>query len=278
MSDILSNDELNALAAEYVLGTLDSEERKGAAALLEVDYAFRGVVRIWERRLSELHLMVEPVEPDGAVWERIRQKVGNVARTQAPDLAGPPPEPETMSAELQPGASGPESGQVELGQAESGQVEPSQVEPGQVEPGQVEPGEPKPAKAESTEPKPPEDAVASVAESEARAVSLVPDDQLAPVVAPAPLPPLPPPRPPRTVRSRDVAAPAPIRTTGRGWKISTFVTTVVALGLVALIGAWRYFPDRLPEPLRANTLLKLPEPPPPPLPPPRREPPPSFDE
>ena len=39
MPDVLSNDELNALAAEYVLGTLDYEERKGASALLEVDHA-----------------------------------------------------------------------------------------------------------------------------------------------------------------------------------------------------------------------------------------------
>ena len=68
MSDVLNNDELNALAAEYVLGTLDFEERKGATSLLDVDHGFRGLVRIWERRFGELHLMVEPVEPDPKVW------------------------------------------------------------------------------------------------------------------------------------------------------------------------------------------------------------------
>ena len=36
MPDVVTNEELNALAAEYVLGTLDYEERKGASALLEV--------------------------------------------------------------------------------------------------------------------------------------------------------------------------------------------------------------------------------------------------
>ncbi len=79
MPDVVSNDELNALAAEYVLGTLDYEERKGASALLEVDATFRGIVRIWERRFGELHLMVELVEPDQQLWmARIRPKVPGI--------------------------------------------------------------------------------------------------------------------------------------------------------------------------------------------------------
>ena len=78
MSDVVSNDELNALAAEYVLGTLDYEERKGATALLEVDPTFRGIVRIWERRFGELHLMVEAVEPDPQIWARIKPKMAGV--------------------------------------------------------------------------------------------------------------------------------------------------------------------------------------------------------
>ena len=78
MSDVVSNDELNALAAEYVLGTLDYEERKGASALLEVDPTFRGIVRIWERRFGDLHLMVEAVEPDPQLWVRIKPKMAGV--------------------------------------------------------------------------------------------------------------------------------------------------------------------------------------------------------
>ncbi|HZO47204.1 MAG TPA: hypothetical protein VFB68_15020 [Xanthobacteraceae bacterium] len=78
MSDVVSNDELNALAAEYVLGTLDYEERKGANALLEVDPTFRGIVRIWERRFGDLHLMVESVEPDPQLWVRIKPKMGGI--------------------------------------------------------------------------------------------------------------------------------------------------------------------------------------------------------
>src|SRR5215470_9388334 len=85
MSGILNEDDLSALAAEYVIGTLDPDERERANALLDVDEGFRALVRTWERRLGELHLMVEPVEPDGLVWDRIRDRLG--VRTPTP----PPP-------------------------------------------------------------------------------------------------------------------------------------------------------------------------------------------
>src|SRR5882757_7873430 len=88
MPDILSDDDLSPLAAEYVLGTLDSDERTRANVLLDVDHQFRGMVRIWERRLGELHLMVEPVEPDAKIYERIKGKLKNVA---APAVVAPPP-------------------------------------------------------------------------------------------------------------------------------------------------------------------------------------------
>jgi hypothetical protein len=87
MSDVVSNDDLNALAAEYVLGTLDYEERKGAAALLEVDPAFRDIVHIWERRFGDLHLMVEAVDPEPELWARIKPKIAGIE--QVP-LAIPP--------------------------------------------------------------------------------------------------------------------------------------------------------------------------------------------
>ena len=68
-------DYMDALAAEYVLGTLDVEERTQARSLLEADEAFAAKVRLWERRFGDLHLMVEPVEPDSAIWARIRAKM-----------------------------------------------------------------------------------------------------------------------------------------------------------------------------------------------------------
>jgi len=83
MSDVMNEDDLSALAAEYVIGTLDSDERARANALLDVEEGFRALVRAWERRLGELHLMVEPVEPDGQIWDRIRDRVVG-GRTPAP--------------------------------------------------------------------------------------------------------------------------------------------------------------------------------------------------
>src|SRR6267378_5321051 len=84
MSQIVSGNT-DALAAEYVLGTLDPEERTQARALLEIDQEFVAKVRLWERRLGELHLMVEPVEPDGEIWHRIKSKMPE----PKPEVAAP---------------------------------------------------------------------------------------------------------------------------------------------------------------------------------------------
>lgn len=73
------DDELDTLAAEYVLGTLSAEERAHAETLLEIDAAFVNMVRQWERRLGELNVMVEAVEPPPEVWQRIKAGIGGAA-------------------------------------------------------------------------------------------------------------------------------------------------------------------------------------------------------
>jgi anti-sigma-K factor RskA len=86
----------DALAAEYVLGTLSSDEREHAEALRDIDPGFAESVRLWERRLGELNVMVEAVEPPPAVWEKISAEIGDVAPpdTTSSTLAaiGPPGE------------------------------------------------------------------------------------------------------------------------------------------------------------------------------------------
>ena len=47
-------DEIEALAGEYVLGTLDADERRAAEARLAADPSFRTAVAGWERRLQPL--------------------------------------------------------------------------------------------------------------------------------------------------------------------------------------------------------------------------------
>jgi anti-sigma-K factor RskA len=59
-----------ALAAEYALGTLDADERALVETMMIVDHGFMEVVEAWDRKLSPLHQMVAPVEPDGATAGR----------------------------------------------------------------------------------------------------------------------------------------------------------------------------------------------------------------
>ena len=105
------DDAQDALAAEYVLGTLSADEREHAEALLTLDPGFAASVRMWERRLGELNVMVEAVEPPPELWDKIKAELGapepaSEAAPAAPVLtaAEPPVEtpPETAPAESPP--------------------------------------------------------------------------------------------------------------------------------------------------------------------------------
>lgn len=74
------DDDRDALAAEYVLGTLSADERDQAEALLLIDPGFAEIVRAWERRLGELNVMVEAVEPPPEIWERIKTDIDGAER------------------------------------------------------------------------------------------------------------------------------------------------------------------------------------------------------
>lgn len=65
-------------AAEFVLGTLDAEERREASRLAATDAGFAGAVRAWEGRLNALTeglADAEPVEPPSVVWPAIRARL-----------------------------------------------------------------------------------------------------------------------------------------------------------------------------------------------------------
>jgi hypothetical protein len=120
MSDVVSGGDIDAIAAEYVLGTLDADERAHAQSLLSADEAFLAKVKVWERRFGELHLMVEPVEPDRQIWERIKGKMPEVGpdpdRKHPEPTAGEPGQPaasvaasEIPMASLEPPVAGPEA-------------------------------------------------------------------------------------------------------------------------------------------------------------------------
>src|ERR1700683_3026656 len=105
------DDAQDALAAEYVLGTLSADEREHAEALLTLDPGFAASVRMGGRRLGELNVMVEAVEPPPELWDKIKSELGAVepaseAPPAAPVLATPEPpvetSPETPPAESPP--------------------------------------------------------------------------------------------------------------------------------------------------------------------------------
>ena len=97
------DEDRDGLAAEYVLGTLEAEERAQADALMLEDPAFAAVVRQWERRLGELNVLVAPVDPPAPVWDRIKASLADAPPGEPirlPDLPPPVPEPQGPSAEI----------------------------------------------------------------------------------------------------------------------------------------------------------------------------------
>jgi anti-sigma-K factor RskA len=84
------------LAAEYVLGTLDVEERGQVVTMMSVDADYRALVERWEQKLGELTAMVGSVEPPAGLWERIKAAAwGTTPQLPLvlPELPPPPPEP-----------------------------------------------------------------------------------------------------------------------------------------------------------------------------------------
>jgi len=69
-------DDIDALAAEYVLGTLSHAERSEAEARRARDPAFDAAVLDWERRLGPLAEDVTAVAPPPGLYDKIRAQIG----------------------------------------------------------------------------------------------------------------------------------------------------------------------------------------------------------
>lgn len=66
-----SDGDLQALAGEYVLGTLDAAQRRAVVLRLPHDPLLRAAVEAWEARLHPLTALVQPAQPSAALWPRI---------------------------------------------------------------------------------------------------------------------------------------------------------------------------------------------------------------
>lgn len=71
----VDRDDVEALAAEYVLGTLDAGERRAAEARLAADADFRAAVAAWAARLQPLADTAIPVAPRADTFGRIAARL-----------------------------------------------------------------------------------------------------------------------------------------------------------------------------------------------------------
>jgi hypothetical protein len=224
MSEAVTDDP-DGLAAEYVLGTLDSDERSQAHAMLGSDEAFVAKVKVWERRLGELHLMVEPVEPDGKIWERIKAKMPDLQ--PAPGISLSEPSTEEVVPPVPPSATPDAATFWSLDKPTPGGPDATSGEAPAASPvGPVEPGWPP--------------------------TLVVPAPEQAPSLSTALLPPA---RNPLLVEAREETA-AVARRLGR-WRAFAMLMTLVVAAFAALLAAWRFVPERVPPLLQPTALMRL---------------------
>jgi hypothetical protein len=267
-------DYTDALAAEYVLGTLDFEERTQARTLLDADEAFAAKVELWERRFGELHLMVEPVEPEAKIWARIKAKMSEVRqKIRLPQPEIPPPAPAATPAEP------PSLDAIEaaISQAtttltsEATSASPPTLAPTS-EVTRTPASETTPAPASEatsaaisdTTPVPPQDANAaqtSAMEPVSSPPVVPPPSPLEPQSSPPVVPPsaaaaLPAPGEARTPAVEPATAVLVVHRRMRRWRAFAIMMTLVVAAVAALLAAWRFAPDRVPPMLQPVELMR----------------------
>jgi len=82
------DDAIDALAGEYVLGTLTREARSDVETRLAREPALRAAVQAWEARLHPLVALAEPQEPDPGLWRRIEASLPAQPQPQPQRPAG----------------------------------------------------------------------------------------------------------------------------------------------------------------------------------------------
>jgi anti-sigma-K factor RskA len=81
---------IDALAGEYVLGTLSASARAAVEARMPNEPALREAVQGWEARLLPLTSLAAPAEPSAALWSRIERSVdglGHLSRADKSSMA-----------------------------------------------------------------------------------------------------------------------------------------------------------------------------------------------
>ena len=281
MSNFLIDEETDLLAAEFVLGTLDTEERARAHSTLKTDPAFIAMVRIWERRFGELHLMVEPVDPDPKLWQRIKSSVASMGSAGAGEPSASPDLPghsAVVSEAVKPAegaAATPPQGAAAEGEtpAETSPDEQAASPAESAPPATLPPAPDLVLPAAQATPGPDVSALEAIIRSELASptppkAAEKAGEKAAAVVAD------------RQPARQQQAATDVVRSRDR-WRVFGMLMVLVAAGFAALVAAWRFMPDRVPARLRpAELMLSIGIDTPPPPVPARKGPPPTseFDE
>jgi hypothetical protein len=284
--NVIDTGDTDALAAEYVLGTLDADERTAARRLLAEDAAFATKVKVWERRLGELHLMVEPVEPESGIWQRIKAKLPEplpeppelpepVIAPPEPVIAlpGPAPEPEAQPQLIPESEAAPV---VESASEEPPLPDPKPASERQpdfwpeleraITEAQTAPATPEPppqapdaTASPSLQPVTDETRLAEGSEAVEESVEPAPSPVLRPSAGPtvAGVPGVRelPSRPTQVVE-RDEKRLRLMRRRLSRWRAAAMLMVLAALAIPALLALWKYAPERVPPALQPPELLR----------------------
>jgi hypothetical protein len=265
--------DTDALAAEYVLGTLETDERSAAQDLLAKDEGFATKVKVWERRLGELHLMVEPVEPEPDIWQRIKAKLPEVKPATALTLSEleaevelePEPKPEPEPRPEPPPEPRPEPTPDPWSKLapESWPELEAMTGPANIAAESVPPSPDAPAAAPEVIALPawqPAQAQTQLATPAAADVQSAPSASVKPAVAAtdAPAPPFVPVQTARPALTGDQDAKLSIiRRHLARWRAVAVLMTLAVFAVAALLGLWKYEPERVPPVLRPLELMRL---------------------
>jgi anti-sigma-K factor RskA len=277
--DLIGTGDKDTLAAEYVLGTLDSDERSAAKILLTQDEGFAAKVKVWERRFGELHLMVEPVEPEPDIWQRIKVKLPGVQPDPVIALPHIGPEldfkPEPAQApELAldwPAERNPEPESKPDFRIEELEPKPWLADPlPEPEPGMIV-TENAPASPDASPLSP--DGIGSqslqdaldeiqVAVAEQAAATKTPPvgaavEPAADAVAPLPAPSAVPIAPPASMAQRDQKQLQVMRRRLVRWRSVAVLMTLAVAAVATLLALWKFAPERVPPPLRPLALMRM---------------------
>lgn len=76
MNTPVSDEEVDALAGEFVLGTLSAAARREVQARIDTDERWARAVTRWNERLLPFAALAEPITPPPRLWTRLEQSLG----------------------------------------------------------------------------------------------------------------------------------------------------------------------------------------------------------